>query len=170
VSIAIMCVVAGATVSWTAASRVETEYSPPAETVYYVGDPVESPGCVIRIVVCLRSDAVFPITVTEYEATESRPAGFKAMPDDTNLLLYVEGHYFPTHLLVEQGERVTVTLYGKCAGRGVSDAYGSATADCTADPNAALVRRGVVPVSLREPLGARTLVDGHRDAPVEPVT
>lgn len=167
VGILIVLAIGAATVDWTAARRVRTEWLRPSQTVYYVGDPVESPGCVVRVFACLRSEVVFPISVTEYRA-DHRPSDLDLLPDDTNLLLYVERRFFPTHLVVEEGERVTVTLYGKCARSGSGGAFGRSSSDCPKEPPPVLDDRGVVPVSLAEPLGERTLVDGDRDVPVTP--
>lgn len=158
---------AAATVDWTAARRVRTEWLRPANTVYYVGDPVRSPGCVVRVFVCLRSEKVFPIDVQEYRA-DHRPSDLEKLPDDTNLLLYVERRFFPTHVVVDEGDRVTVTLYGKCARTGSGGAYGRSTSDCPQQPPPALDDRSVVPVTLSSPLGHRLLVDGARDTPVTP--
>jgi hypothetical protein len=169
VSLVILLVVAGATVNWSAGSRVETGAWPGGGTVYDVGDPVESPGCVIRIVACLRSDVVFPIEVTDFEALDP-VSGHDVLPDGTNLLLYVADRFFPTHLVIsEESERVTVSLYGKCAPRYPwDDPVGSAAAECRSDSSSLLDTRGVVPVTLDQPLGVRTIVDGHRDAPISP--
>jgi hypothetical protein len=168
VTTAALCLIAGATVDWTAERRVRTEWLRPAGTVYDVGDAVESPGCVVRVFACLRAETVFPVGVTEYRALTGRRAGIDGVPDDADLLLYVEGRYFPTHLVVEEGERVTVTLYGRCARPRSGEAYGRSRSDCAADPRAALNDPGAVPVRLAEPLGERTLIDGHSGMPVEP--
>lgn len=167
------------TVDWSAESRVATEVAPGGDTVYYyLGDPVESPGCTVRVIACLRSDVVFPIEVTRYEAFGSVAtgpdglAGLDALPAGTNLLLQVADRFFPTHLVVsEQADRVTVSLYGKCASHLPGQAAaGRTAADCESYSPPLLSRIGVVPVSLDEPLGGRSLVDGNRGGPVERAT
>lgn len=172
VGLVILCVVGGATVNWTAAARVETEpWGGLGGRVYYVGDPVESPSCTVRVFVCLRSDMVFPIEVTGYETVEpgsdERLTKLDKLPDDTNLLLHVEWPYFPTRVVVDQGgEQVTVTVYGKCAPWRLEDPYGRSPADCATNRTAGTYGGGVVPVSLDKPLDGRPLIDGSRDAPV----
>ncbi|MEN3616175.1 hypothetical protein AAH979_42770 [Plantactinospora sp. ZYX-F-223] len=174
VTLVILSVVGGATVNWTAASRVETEpWGGSGSRMYYVGDPVESPDCTVRVFVCLRSDVVFPIEVTGYKAMEpgsdGRPTGLDKLPDDTNLLLYVEWPFFPTRITLDQGdERVTVTVYGRCAPWRFNDPYGRSPADCATDRAAGPYGGGVVPVSLDKPLDGRALIDGSRDALVTP--
>jgi hypothetical protein len=178
-AVLLVAVVGGsvATVNWSADSRVETEPWSVGGMVYYVGDPVESPGCTVRVFVCLRSDVVFPIDVEGYEAFDEVSDGpdglssLEALPDDTNLLLYVDERFFPTHIVVDQAEQVTVSLYGRCAPHRLTGdgAYGDSRADCTEDPlsTAFSFDAGVVPVSLDEPLGGRVLIDGNRDVPIE---
>jgi hypothetical protein len=140
-------------VNWSADSRVEREIDG-TEIVYDLTDAAETPGCALRIVACLRSDEVFPIEVTSYEAS------------GTGLRLWVSDKFFPTHAVVEEGQRVTVSLYGRCNRDLGAEPYGSSTTDC--------VRRtgfyvyGVVPVTLDEPLGGRVLVDAHAGQPIEP--
>lgn len=148
-----------ATINWSADSRVETDSSASRGTVYHVGDPVESPGCTVRVFVCLKSDDVFPIEVEGYTATDG----------PNRLLLYVDDRFFPTHIVMEQDVgQVTVSLYGKCAPwPWWDDAYGDSPADCRGDSINPPFDRGVVPVSLEAPLGGRSLIDGSRDAAVE---
>ena len=166
VGLVILCVVGGATINWTAASRVETEpWGGLGGRVYYVGDPVESPSCTVRVFVCLRSDVVFPIEVTGYETVEpgsdARMTELDKLPDDTNLLLHVEWPFFPTRVVVDQGgEQVTVTVYGKCAPWRLDDPYGRSPADCATNRTAGTYGGGVVPVSLDRPLDGRPLIDG----------
>jgi hypothetical protein len=145
-------------VNWSADSRVETE-SRGADTVYLLGDPVESPGCTVRVVVCVKFDVVFPIEVTGYEA----PAA------GTELLVSVEDQFFPTHLVMsEQDDRVTVSLYGKCVPRYPWDpAYGRSASECRSSYSSSFPGRGLVPVSLDRPLAGRPVIDGSRGDPVE---
>lgn len=164
------------TVHWSAHSRVKMDRSY-GETVYYVGDAVESPGCTVRVFACLRSDDVFPIEVEGYQASDpvagwpDDMGAIEGLPEDVNLLLYVDERFFPTHVVIGEGKQVTVSLYGKCAPKRASDdPYGDSASDCADHPTSALVEQGVVPVTLEEPLGDRDLIDGDRDAPVERAT
>ena len=162
-----------ATINWSAGSRVQTAPWPDGGTVYYVGDPVQSPGCTVRVFVCLKSDPVFPIEVVRYDVPQSVVDGSllserDELPDNTDLLLYVEDRFFPTHIVIEQAEQVTVSLYGRCAPRRASDdAYGNSSSECVSDALFPERTPGVVPVGLNKPLGERLLIDGSRNLVIE---
>lgn len=165
-----------ASINWSADSRVGVERED-LDTFYYLGDPVESPGCTVRIVVCLKSDEVFPIEVTGYDEFGSVADGpgtlsrLESLPADTNLLLFVPDGYLPTHLVVdEDSDRVIVWLYGECAPyQSWEDVRGDSAADCAYDPRLSLGRE-VVPVSLDDgPPAGRTVIDGGRGGPVDRV-
>jgi hypothetical protein len=143
------------TIDWSAESRVEREIDGTA-TVYDLRAAAQTPGCAIRVIVCLRSDEVFPIEVTSYEAS------------DTELRLRVGDEFFPTHAVVEEGQRVTVSLYGRCNPDSGDEPYGSSAADCAVDRRFGFILYGVVPVTLNGPLDGRTVVDGHTGQPIEP--
>jgi hypothetical protein len=170
VGIVVLLVVAGQTVNWSASSRVRTEALPGGQTIYHV-DVVDSPGCTVRIFVCLRTEAVFPIEVTDYEELDAK-WGRDGVPVDTDLLLRVPDRFFPTHLVMSEGDsRVTVSLFGRCTPRySWDDAVGSSAADCGARSSFPADFPGLVPVTLSRPLGDRQVLDGHGDAPIEPHT
>jgi hypothetical protein len=168
IGIVVLLVVAGLTVNWSASSRVRTEGLSSGQTVYYL-DPVESPGCTVRIFVCLRTEAVFPIEVTDYQVVDPK-WGRDGVPVDTDVLLRVADRFFPTHLVLsEEGDRVTVSLFGRCTPRySWDDATGSSAAECESDSPHPDDFPGLVPVTLTRPLGDRQVIDGETDAPIEP--
>lgn len=165
----LLCVVTVISVDRTVESRVRTMWWPSEGMAYDVGDPVESPGCTVRVVVCLSSEVVFPIPITGYRpiGSDGRSDAPEPLPDDTNLLLYVESRFFPTHIVLRKADRVTVTVYGRCASGPSEGSYGESPSDCAA-PEAALPDRGVVLVALDEPAGGQTLIDGDDGQPIAP--
>lgn len=154
-ALVVVIVVTGATVDRTAVSRVETEVEG-GKRVYHVGDPVDSPGCTVRIVACLASDTVFPIPVSGYEVRGG-----------DQLLLDVDARHFPTHVVLDEGDTVTVTLYGRCERRTTREPHHDSEAEC---PRSLPGFGGVVPVRLDRPLDGRAVVDGTRDATLTPST
>jgi hypothetical protein len=172
VGLVILLVMVGMTINTSASSRVRTERLDTEsfydKTVYYVGDPVESPGCTVRIFVCLNTDVVFPIEVTGYEEIDPA-AGRDGLSADTDLVLQVEDEFFPTHLVAsEEGDRVTVSLYGKCVPRNAwDDPVGSSAPECESHAWEPSDTGALVPVTLDRELGDRTVLDGHRNAPID---
>jgi hypothetical protein len=76
-------------------------------------DAVDSPGCTVRIFVCLRSEAVFPIEVMDYDALDAKSTR-AGLPAETDLVLQVADRFLPTHLVMsEEGDRVVVSLFGR---------------------------------------------------------
>lgn len=141
-------------IDWSAEARVQRDFEG-LTTVYDLDAATATPGCAIRVVVCLRADEVFPIEPTSYQAS------------GTELRLRLDDKFFPTHaVLDEDGRRVTVSLYGRCDSDVGGEPYGNTATDCASSRFA--FAYGVVPVALDGPLGDRTLVDGHTSQPIRP--
>jgi hypothetical protein len=168
VGMAVLLFGVGLTFDWSAAAHVRTETTSDSDTIYHVADSGGPPDCTVRIIVCLENDVVFPIEVTDYE--ELDPAsGHEGLSVDTDLVLYLPDRFFPTHLVrSEQDDRVTVSLYGKCVPEYPwDDPVGNSAAECESDAWEPSDTGGLVPVTLDRELGDRTVLDGHRHAPVD---